>query len=68
MNKVELKAKREALINRYSRLINKIVDSKVNNENLYKAKVIGDYLEKDTLNQVTLDLIDRDMQKLFDEC
>lgn len=68
MNKVELKAKREALINRYSRLINKIVGSKVNNENLYKAKVIGDYLEKDTLNQVTLDLIDRDMQKLFDEC
>lgn len=63
----ELKNRQDELIKRYAVLINKLIKNRAKNSELIRAKIIGDYLEKDSLNEATLNLIDIDIENMFNE-
>lgn len=63
----EIKNRQDELIKKYAVLINKLIKNRAKNSELIRAKIIGDYLEKDSLNEATLNLIDIDIENMINE-
>lgn len=63
----EIKNRQDELIKKYAVLINKLIKNRAKNSELIRAKIIGDYLEKDSLNEATLNLIDIDIENMLNE-